>query len=335
MNQRWKTPENLKITGNTFSFLHPGFTEVGDHYVRLRTEETPPISPQRIALGSHHQGARKPLIQAGDWIVRVHMPGVDALDSLVAQFPDSFCWFDAPNFDLAQDGMLGAFVWMAELKGLTSYHDVYCQSEQAAATVTPLLRTLSYNFRGFRLTKIVGRISLDPLQAHSLADLTGRYSDPALARILPADAIAAAAIAPKSSDYVSPTWGEYIQTKMNQTDTFRKIVRHLSPNDYKDLYIAYETILLSLGSDKKAGVKEIVLRGWATDTELESFHATANNHFRHFAPKCQKEPFMEPCVADDLIRRIFSYFIVYCMQKDGLKPTLAQHLSAPEFSDSV
>jgi hypothetical protein len=308
------------MTGHPFSFAHPGFSEVGDHHIRVRVEEAPPISTERIALVSH-QGVREPMIQAGDWIVRVQVPGFDVLDSLVAQFPGNFCWFSAESFNLAQDGMLSAFVWIAELKGLTSYHDVYCQSEQAAADVTPLLQALSHNFRGFKLTKIVGRISFDPLQAHSLVDLTGRYSEPTLVRVLPADAIAASAIAPKSSDYMSPTWGEYIRTKMNQNEpTFRKIIRHLSPNDYKDLYIVYEAILSSLGSDKKAGAKEIVLRGWATDTELTSFWKTAHNHFRHFASKPQQEPFMDPCVADDLIRRIFRYFIVDCMQKDGLKP---------------
>ena len=212
--QRWKIVEDHTMTDHPFSFVHPGFSEVGDHHIRVRAEEAPPISTERIALVSH-QGVRGPLMQAGDWIVRVQVPGFDVLDSLEAQFPGNFCWFGAETFDLAHDGMLGAFLWIAELKGLTSYHDVYCQSEQVAADVTPLLRALSYNFRGFRLTKIVGRISLDPLQAHSLVDLTGRYSEPTLVKVLPADAIAASAIAPKSSDYVSPTWGEYIRTKMN------------------------------------------------------------------------------------------------------------------------
>ena len=70
----------------------------------------------------------------------------------------------------------------------------------------------------------------------------------------------------------------------------------------------YEAILFSLGSDKKVGAKEIVVRGWATDTELASFQKTAHNHFRHFASRPQKEQFMDPCVADDLICRILPLF---------------------------
>lgn len=88
--------------------------------------------------------------------------------------------------------------------------------------------------------------------------------------------------------------------------------------DYKDLFLVYEAILSYFDKDKMKAAKKIVAMRWASDAELESFRETAHNYFRHHTPKPQSVPFMEPAIADNLMRRLFSYFVVHCMRAKGL-----------------
>ena len=212
-----------------FEFEHPGMP-VGDHFIRVRNQDMPAPSTEGIVLALHQDILQhEPICKEDDWLVVAQVPNLETLDRLVANFPNNFRWFNVPEPELVRDGMPAAFLWISELRGQPSHHDAYTHAERLMIDVQPLLKTLMHNFGGIRLTKEVAKLNMSPPQTYSMVNLTGFYSAPTLVRVLPPEAMKAMSAAPRSTDYTSPTWGEYLQTKMAQDDqTFRKIIRHVT-----------------------------------------------------------------------------------------------------------
>lgn len=100
-----------------------------------------------------------------------------------------------------------------------------------------------------------------------------------------------------------PTLAERVALVAEANEYFASALRAFDaePKNYKDLYIAYETV--KKGSSPTQDFEVLIGLSWTTDEELKRFRETANYH-RHGFPRKMRVPEMPLAEAEELVRRL-------------------------------
>jgi hypothetical protein len=273
----------------------------------------------RANLTAHHRSQEGDAIALmdRDWLIGVIGLEPREHEDILRQFPTRVAVFT----DKTGLGMwghpYGCFLRLSDLQDAEDNQRAYITATRIVPELNAIIRVVEYRARGLSVTKWVARFSASDISAIDTVDLTALYAEPVVWRILPDDeSTRRTADAPKPEDCSNPTWAEFIQSRLDIGDlVFRRIVSAFATKDYKDLYLVYEAILSHFDSDKKRAIATVIRLGWATQAELESYHDTANKMFRHHTNQARKHPYMDPAVADSLMRRMFAYFIVHRTKK--------------------
>jgi hypothetical protein len=107
-----------------------------------------------------------------------------------------------------------------------------------------------------------------------------------------------------------PSFPENVMKPFGADENFREAVKafNAEPKNYKDLYIAYETV--RKGVSKSNNYKSLLDLGWATNDELDRFHDTAHPR-RHGLPNTKPKkrpdlPELPLSEAVELVRRLLT-----------------------------